>query len=62
MAGIWPFATDSNALILSRFRSVPVIERFSAHTESEANDPGCAKTLEAVVSAQQENQTCGLGE
>src|SRR5260370_37791256 len=25
-------------------------------------DPGCVKTREAVVSAQQEDRTCGLGE
>jgi hypothetical protein len=26
------------------------------------HDPGCVKTVEAVVSAQEQNQTCGFGE
>jgi hypothetical protein len=29
---------------------------------NDANDPGCVKTLEAFVGAQQKNHTCGLSE
>src|SRR5215510_7961617 len=30
--------------------------------QSDVNDPGCVKTLEAFVGAQQKNRTCGLSE
>jgi hypothetical protein len=32
------------------------------HCQTSADDPGCVKTLKAVVDAQQKNRICGVGE
>src|SRR3954465_13136080 len=52
MSAVGPIATEAIALTMVRFRSIPVIRRFSAHTESVAFDPKrhCVATFRRVVS------------
>src|SRR4030095_6421902 len=53
-----PVGTPQN-----RFATVSLEER-THHTRAAMaeSDPGCVKTLEVIVSAQQQNQICGPGE
>ena len=42
--------------------SAPGANRTCRDRENDVNDPGCVKTLQAVVNAQHKNRACSLGE